>query len=245
MARTLRYLHQDTNGGIRRWAFRSNGVDQEHIDRVEHAERVQIALRLVERVLLEDAPRPHRAHATNGPRVHVTQSPNVDRADAQPRTGLHLQLDFRLQDPGFRVKVSQHFGIRIAAVAQPRDAHRLPLMNSKGRIDIAGRAQHRRVHHRVHVPALTVEENQPDDIAAELDLVEVALLPESQPAHVPLPRPPARLRRGDGALERVVIECTVTDERQAPNYPLLLLSGKDGCRRVDGEQQTGYDSQLT
>src|SRR5262249_25529859 len=85
----------------------------------------------------------------------------------------------------------------------------------------------------------------PDHVAAEFDLVEVALLAQAKPPHDPVARPRARLGRGDRALERVPLQRVVTDERQTPNYPLLLLSGKDGCRRQSGEQQAGYDAQLT
>ncbi len=53
VSRTLRDLHQHANGGIAQtvgW----NGVHQRHIDGVEDAQPVQIALGLIERILLEE-----------------------------------------------------------------------------------------------------------------------------------------------------------------------------------------------
>ena len=264
-----------------------DGIEERDVDRTEHPHAVEIALCLIQRVLLEQVTGPHRHDAPHRTGVHVTEPADHHLADAHARTGLRIQLHFRLQDSRFGIEVSQHVGVGIPAVAQssddrvrrrlheetiegitdlqrevalqlldvensvqthdvePRDPNRLALVNSERDIHVAGCAPHRRVHHGVHEPALPIEENETDDVAAEFDFVEIALLTKSQPANDAVSSPGARFGRGDRALERVVVERSVTDKRQTPNHPLLFLSGEDGCRYQGGEQQAGYDAQLT
>src|SRR5437899_2709184 len=80
-------------------------------------------------------------------------------------------------------------------------------------------------NHRIHVPTLAVHQHQTHDITPELELAEIPLLAQPEPAHDRIAGPGARFCGGDRALERVVVERLVTDERQTPNYPLLLLLG--------------------
>ena len=128
---------------------------------------------------------------------------------------------------------------------EPGHPHRLPFVNPERDVHIARRTLHQRVHDGVHIAALAIEQNQTDHVTPEFDFIEIAFLAEAQPPHVPLAGPPARSCRSDRAFERVVVERPVTDERQTPNHPLLFLSGEDGRRYQGGEQQAGYDAQLT
>ena len=118
-------------------------------------------------------------------------------------------------------------------------------MNPERDVHIARGALQRGVDDCIHVTALAIEQDQPDDVAPKLDLVEVALLAHPHPPHQPVAGPRTRIRRRDRALEGVVVECLVAGERQTANYALALLGGENGCRRADGDQQAGYDAQLT
>src|SRR5437773_2574589 len=132
-------------------------------------------------------------------------------------------------------------------VAQPADQYLADARaGTRLRIELDLRIQDSRF--RIEVPQtlrVGIEQNHTDHVTPEFDFIAIALLAEAQPPHVPLAGPPARSCRSDRAFERVVVERPVTDERQTPNHPLLFLSGEDGRRYQGGEQQAGYDAQLT
>ena len=65
----------------------------------------------------------------------------------------------------------------------PSHPHRFPFVDAKREIDIARRATYQRVHHRVHESTLSIQQNQPHDVAAKLYLTEIALFAKPEPPH--------------------------------------------------------------
>ncbi len=71
---------------------------------------------------------------------------------------------------------------------------------------------HQRIHHRVHVAALTVQQQQADHVTPEFQLVEIATLPQPEPAQPPFRGEGAGASRGDRRAERIVVDGMVADE---------------------------------
>src|SRR2546422_8124851 len=107
---------------------------------------------------------------------------------------------------------------------------------------------HERVHDHVHVAALPVQQQQPDHVAAELELVEIAFLAEPEVPDEESPREPARAGRGDGGAERVVVKRVIALEGKVAHHPLRLLlrgEGEGGRRGQRDEQESSEGTQLT
>ena len=71
-----------------------NRIDEHHIDRAEDAHAIQVALRLIERVLLEGLTGSYRRDAPDGAGIHVPQAADLHLADPRVRAGLRIQLHF-------------------------------------------------------------------------------------------------------------------------------------------------------
>jgi len=85
------------------------------------------------------------------------------------------------------------------------DPHRLPFVNAEGDVGVSRRADDARVHHRRHVAALAVQQQQPHDVAPEFQLIEVPFLAQPEPADERIRRKPARTGRRNRAAQRVIV----------------------------------------
>ena len=129
-----------------------------------------------------------------------------------------------------------------------REAHGVALVDAEGDVDVPVLPAHQRVHDHVHVAALPVQQQQADHVAAELELVEIPLLAESQVPDEEGAREPARVGRGDGGAERVIVKRVIALERKVAHHPLLLLlrgEGEEGRRRQRDEHKDSGGTQLT
>ena len=129
-----------------------------------------------------------------------------------------------------------------------RQPHRIPFVEAKLDIHVPALALDQRVHDNVHIAALTVQQHQPDDVAAELELVERPLLPESHPAQEWAGRERAGIRGHDRRAERVVVDGVITLEGKATDHPFRLLlcaEWKGGHRKHGDEQSQRERAQLT
>src|SRR5690348_10459353 len=117
------------------------------------------------------------------------------------------------------------------------EAHRLTFVDPEGDVDVASLAPDQRIHHRVHVPALAVQEEQTHDVPPELELVEVALFPEAGPSKEGTRREGAGIGRGDRRGERVVVDGVIALEGKPAHHPLrLLLRGERGQGGQGGQR---------
>src|SRR6266699_1340697 len=98
-------------------------------------------------------------------------------------------------------------------------------------------ATHQRVDHRVHVSALAVQQQQPDDVATELELVEKSLFAEAEQADREGTREPAGIGRPDRLAQGVVVDGVIALEGKPADHPLLLLLRGEGSRREHGDEQ--------
>ena len=126
---------------------------------------------------------------------------------------------------------------------------RLTLVEVEGDEHVTRRAHHGGIDHHAHEAALPVEQNEPDHVAPELQLVEHPFLAEADPSHPPGGGEETRFRCRDDRAERVVVDRLVADERQSAHHTRrrLLLSG-EGAKRGQTEAGDGEergDAQLT
>ena len=120
MTRPLHDLNQDPHGITRHGTLGRDGVHEGDVDRAEDADAVEIALRLIEVFLPERVAAPYGQDTPHGARFHVVQPVDSDFADAHARARLRIELDFRFQNPCLGIEISQHLGVGVAAIAEPR-----------------------------------------------------------------------------------------------------------------------------
>src|SRR5205823_1852846 len=80
-------------------------------------------------------------------------------------------------------------------------------------------------------------QQQPDDVATELELVERALFAEAEQADREGTREPAGIGRPDRRAQGVVVDGVIALEGKPADYPLLLLLRGEGSRRENGDEQ--------
>src|SRR5689334_5335932 len=120
---------------------------------------------------------------------------------------------------------------------EPGETHRVALVDPELRVHVAPVAAHDGVDHRVHVPALAVQQEQADHVAAELELVEGTLLPESEPAEERTGRERARIGGGNRGAQGVAIDGVIALEGKPTDHPLRLLLRGEASRREYGDDE--------
>ena len=111
-----------------------------------------------------------------------------------------------------------------------------PFLDPERDVGVAVGPSHRRIHRHVRKAAPLVQHLEPEHVAAELGLVEVALLPQADPPDQRKCREPARLRRADRRGERGLVDGGVAFELELTHDPRLLLRG-DGPERREPDQE--------
>src|SRR5947208_6220876 len=112
----------------------------------------------------------------------------------------------------------------------------LPILDPELDADVPALAAHQRVDHGIHVPALAVQQQQPPDVATELELFEQALLAQAEQADREGAREPARVGRPDRGAQRVVVDGVIALEGKPAHHPLRLLLRGEGSRREHGDE---------
>jgi len=141
-----------------------------------------------------------------------------------------LQRQVALQAPHVEDGIDTHH-------VEPREPHRITLVDPELEVHVPALATHQRVDHRVHVSALAIQQQQPDDVATELELVERALFAEAEQADREGTREPAGIGRPDRRAQGVVVDGVIALEGKPADHPLLLLLRGEGSRREHGDEQ--------
>ena len=138
-------------------------------------------------------------HGAEGRDVHIVVAEDVGVRVAEVLEPAHDRVGRRLeQGPVERVTDMErqvalqalHIEDRVETEhVQLGELHGIALVDAELDVRVPALAAHQRVDHRIHVPALTVQQQQPHDVAPELELVEVPLFPEkTDPPEIPLGR---------------------------------------------------------
>ena len=114
--RCFRHAHDHPHGRVA--AGPGRRVGQHHVDRAEHPQPVQVALRHIQLILPEPVPRPHREHAPHAGRVDLAGARDDHFAHPHPPTGDALERRHRPERGRVHVVALQHVGIRVAAVLE-------------------------------------------------------------------------------------------------------------------------------
>src|SRR4029077_14621337 len=117
------------------------------------------------------------------------------------------------------------------------EPHRIAFVEPELDVHIPALTAHQGVDHGVHVPALAVQQQEPYDVATELELIEEPLLTQAQPPEEGAGREHARIRGRDRGAQGVIVERVIALEGKPAAPPLLLLLRGEGGRRESGDEQ--------